>query len=721
MNQPENPAPRITASDTRDFSSLFNPRGIAVVGASSDLTRIGGQPIRALTEFGYKGEVYPVNPKYDEIKGLRCYPDVSQVPQPCDVALVAVSAKLVPQVIEQCGEAGIGFAVVLSAGFGELGEKGKDLQAQLDAAIERSGVGIVGPNCQGILNLKDRVYNGFGAPFQNPDFESGPIAMVTQSGGFGYAVMGLAEYSGVGFNYVASTGNEADIDMLDLLAYFVEQDDIEIVSAYMEGITDGRRLLDIGARSLELGKPILVWKVGNSDTGRRAAESHTANLTSGYELYRAAFREGGYIEVRDVDDLVDVSKAFRMRKLPEGENVAAITISGGAGVLLADRCEEHGLKLPPLSNETIEQLREFVPEFSSLLNPIDVTAQVFNDFSLFNRVVRVVLNDPAVHQVIVFNASIQGQNAENLARELADIVQGTDKPILVSWSAQPGKAVEAMRILEENKIPSYPTPGRSVIAAAALSDFAVRRRRHSAATIPPRLIEYQNLSLQPGRKTLSEHRSKKCLATYGIPVVREAFLEPEAIETLCNPPVPFPVAVKVESPDIIHKSDASVVRLGLQNLDDLKRAAKEVMDSAHEFDEKVRVDGILIQEMVSGFEAIVGVVNDPFFGPTVTFGLGGIFTETLRDVTHRFAPFGVETARELVMEIKGSALLKGVRGQPALDIEALAKVLSRISLLAADHADRISEIDINPLFVRPVGEGVVAVDALVILQNGHNG
>jgi acetate---CoA ligase (ADP-forming) len=699
---------------------LFNPRGIAVVGASADLTRIGGQPIRALTEFGYRGKVYPVNPKHTEIKGLRCYPDVTSVPQPCDVALVAVAAELVPRIIEQCGEAGISFAVILSAGFSEIGEKGEDLQAQLDVAIEKSGVGVVGPNCQGILNLQDRVYNGFGSIFQYPDLKSGPVAMVTQSGGFGYAVVGLAEYAGVGFNYVVSTGNEADIDTLDLLTYFLEQDEVEIVATYMEGVTDGRRLLDIGARALDVGKPILVWKVGNSTIGRRAAASHTANLTASYELYRAAFREGGFVEVNDVYDLVDVSQAFQMRKLPEGENAAVISISGGAGVLLADRCEDNGLKLPSLSEETIKELREFVPAFGTFANPIDVTAQIFNDPAMFNRAVSVVLTDPTVHQVIISNASIPGATAKRLANELADIAQRTAKPISVAWSATPGRAVEAMQILEQNKIPCCPTPGRVATAAAALNDFAIKRRRRSTSKSPTRLVEHRALDLRPDGKALGEHRSKACIAAYGVPVVREVLLTPEDVYVLNESPIPFPAVVKVESPDIVHKSEAGVVRLGVQNLDALKKVTKEVVCSAREFGNKTHIEGILIQEMVDGLEVIVGTVNDPFFGPTVAFGLGGIFTEILRDVTHRFAPFDVDTAREMIMEIRGSALLRGARGRPPLDTEALVEVLSRISLLAADHADRIAEIDINPLFVRQAGRGVVAADALVVLRDSND-
>lgn len=696
---------------------LLNPRGIAIVGASSDLTRIGGQPIRALAEFGYRGRICPVNPKYTEIRGLRCYPDVASVGQPCDVALVAVPAKFVPQTLEDCGKAGIGFAVVLSAGFREIGDKGLGMQAALDAALAKSGVRLIGPNCQGMMNLTERVYCGFGAPFLNPNLKAGTLALVTQSGGFGFGVMGLADAAGIGFNYVISTGNETDIGALDLMEALLERDDVEMIATYMEGVNDGRRLIRIGQRALELGKPILVWKVGNSATGRKAATSHTANLTAGYELYLRAFKEGGFIQVRDVDDLVDAAKAFTARRLPEGGNAAVISISGGAGVLLADRCEELGINLAPLSDETVGKLREFVPEFSSLLNPIDVTAQAVNDMSMLNRSVTAVLEDPNIHQVIVFAASLQGAAAEKVAHELAAIAQNTSKPMIVGSTALPGSTAEAMAVYAKHRIPCYPTPGRAAIGAAAINEFAAKLRRSRAQKPLVRATGLHALDLPALGKTLGERRSKQCLAAYGIPVVREILLDLEEVEMLSEEPLAFPVVAKLDSPDLPHKTEAGAVRVGIRSLADLKRAAREMVVAARRFKPGAGIEGVLVQETASGLEVIAGAVNDPYFGPTVIFGLGGVYSEVLRDVTYRFAPFDLATAREMVQEIKGAELLSGFRGQKPLDVDALAEALSRLSLLAADHADLIAEIDINPLFVREAGQGVAAADALVILRD----
>jgi acyl-CoA synthetase (NDP forming) len=700
-----------------DLTRFLNPRGVAIVGASNDLTRIGGQPIRLLTEYGYKGQVYPVNPKYAEINGLRCYPNVSAVPQPCDVALIALAAPHVPGVIEECGRAGIPFALVLSAGFSEVGENGEALQAKLVAAAKSSGVRVNGPNCLGMLNLKDGVRNGFGGTLMLKTLKPGPIAMVTQSGGFGFGVVAIAAHHGVGMNYAISTGNEADLTALDWLAATIELPDVEVAVAFLEGISDGRRLLEIGQRALELGKPILVWKVGNSDVGRQAAASHTARLTAGYELYRAAFRLGGFIEVRDIDDLVDICKVLHARKLPRGNRVAVITPSGGAGVLLADRCVEEGLTLPPLSDSTVTKLREYVAAFATVANPVDVTPQGYNDnYASYNRLIGDVLADPNIDQVIL--RAPRGSAAPIWAKNFVEMVRGIDKPVVLNWPTSPDDNADVVEFLESNGVPVVMAPGRTVHAVAAVNEYARRKRAFDAARgrANTRVVDAQKLELPDRAGTLGEHRSKALLEAYGVPVVEEVLLSADAIEKLERAPLPFPLAVKIESADIPHKTEAGVVRLNIGDLDSLKRAAREVVEAARKHDPKARIDGVLVQEMASGLEVIVGAVNDRFFGPVVAFGLGGVFTELLQDVTHRFAPFDVEAAKEMIGEIKGAALLKGYRGGPPLDVDALAETLSRVSLLIADHADRIAEIDVNPLFVRPVGEGVVAADALVVLK-----
>ncbi len=700
-----------------DFDRLFTPRGIALVGASATSTGVSGQPLRYLTEFGYAGRIYPVNPKYSEMKGLACYPDVQSVPDPCDLALVMVGARHVPNVIDQCGARGIPFAIVLSAGFQEIGVAGAENQRALEAALARSRVRIVGPNCIGLLNLNARMHAGFGGAMSNPDLRAGRLAMVTQSGGYGMGMVTAAGQQGVGFSYVVSSGNETDITATELLRYLLERDDVDAVVAYLEGSTDGRGLLDIGRRALEIEKPVLMWKVGNSRSGRRAATSHTGRLTAGPELFRRALAQGGYIEIGDIDDVVDLALCLDYRKRAKGNRVAILTLSGGAGVLLADLCEQQGLEVPETSAETVAKLKPLSPELGSLGNPIDLTPQGYGDaFASYNRVIETVLEAPEFDQAFVRSAP--GSIVAEWAHGFVETVNRSDKPVLLQWGSGSEGNPDAIATIRAAGIPSFLSPRRSVNALGAMHRFrrkaaAFRARAGGEGT---RLHPPQQLDL-PHRGALGEHASKQILVRYGIPTTSERLIAEEEIDSITADGFTFPLAVKIESPDIAHKTEAGAIRLNVRDLAGLRTAAREVIAAARSYRRDARIHGVLAQQMASGTEVIVGAVDDPYFGPTVMFGLGGILTEVLHDVTHRFAPFDGTSALEMLNEIKGAALLRGYRGAPALDVDALADALSRVSLLIADHAGRIKEIDINPLFVRAAGQGVLAADALIVLHD----
>jgi acyl-CoA synthetase (NDP forming) len=574
---------------------------------------------------------------------------------------------------------------------------------------------MVGPNCLGIINLKDNARIGFGGTSQLTTLKPGPLAMVTQSGGFGFGVLAAAAYYGVGCNYAISTGNEADLTLLDWVAELIERPEIEIVVAFLEGIDDGRRLVRIGERALELGKPVLTWKVGNTAVGAQAATSHSARLTAGYELYRAAFKRGGLVETRDVEDLIDVAKAFLIRKLPAGDRVGVLTLSGGAGVLLADRVVESGLQLPVLADATTAELKKTLVSFASSANPVDATANGYNDnFAAYGKAVGLVLEDPNIDQVIA--RVPRGKSARPWSEKLVERLRSSAKPLIINWPTSPDDNGDVLAWLEENNVPCILGAGRAAHALATLTDFARKRRdfqKHGKRP-PTRPVDKQSLDLPAGPATLGERASKQVLARYGIPTVREALLQPAEVEALTAAPLAFPLAIKIESPDVPHKTEAGAVRLGVRDLAGLKQAAREVVDAVLRHNPRARIEGVLVQEMASGVEIIVGAVNDRTFGPVVAFGLGGIHTELLKDITHRFAPFDALVAREMIGEIRGAPLLTGYRGKPALDVTALADALARVSLLIADHAERIAEIDVNPLFVRE--RGVVAADALIVLR-----
>ncbi|MCG8547653.1 MAG: CoA-binding protein, partial [Alphaproteobacteria bacterium] len=387
---------------------LFQPRGVAVIGASKDPVRVGGAPVKALAEYGFAGAVYPVNPKYKKIHGLPCYKDVRDIDGPCDLAVIAVAARATPDVLRACGEKGIPFAVVLSGGYRESGPDGAALEAAVGEALAESGVRMIGPNCQGVLNLPDRLYATFGAIAAEPDMRGGSVSMVFQSGGFGFTIALLCEENGTGFRYLVSSGNETDIKTPELLDAFLDDPQTAVAFAMIEGVDDGRALQAAGRRGLAMGKPVIVWKIGNSETGARAAASHTANMTGQYDIYQAAFRQAGIFEVRDVEAAQDLFAVFRAAKLPKGDGVAVITITGGSGIAFADRAVEGGLRLPALSDVTTARLKEIVPVFGSVANPVDVTANLFNQIDNFTDAVEVVMNDPNVDQLCVLMASVSG-------------------------------------------------------------------------------------------------------------------------------------------------------------------------------------------------------------------------------------------------------------------------------------------------------------------------
>ncbi len=706
-----------------DLERFFNPRAIAIIGASQDLNTISGQPLKFLKSHGYAGTLYPVNPRYPEIAGVKCYPSVVEVPETPDLALILVNAARVPEVLRQCGVKGVPYVIIFTSGFSEIGGKGVTLQQELMAIAAEHDIGIIGPNCQGMMNIADKVFAGFGSVF-NADYDPGAVSMVSQSGGFGFSVLNLSsKEGGLPFRQMVTTGNEIGISTLDFIDYFVRDPKTEVIAGYIEGLKDAKRLVQVGDRALAAGKPIFMWKVGNSEQAQRAARSHTANLGGAMALYKAAFRQTGIIQVEDIQDVVDYGRAFRCGRLPAGNRVAIITISGGAGIVMTDESIAHGMRMSRLAPETVEKLRGVVPEFGSLLNPVDVTAAIFNDTSLVKRALQAVVDDPEVDCVAMMNASLQGELAEKIAREIAAVAGSVSKPIFVAWSAREAVAPEAYALLDGARIPHYRSPVRCARALAVLSGYAEAKRRCAQRAGEKALT----LTSAGARKSLAgmsadltEHDAKRVLADYGIPVTREEVARSKDRALSIARTLGYPVAMKVQSPDIPHKTEARAIRLNITSDAELASAYEEVFSNARAYNKSARIEGVLIQEMVKdGLEAILGVTNDPLFGPAVMFGLGGIFAEVLKDASFRLAPVTPAVAREMVEEIAGYPVLAGARGRPRADVAALVDAIMRLSALAVDLKDHVAELDINPLFVFAEGKGVKAADALIRPKTGN--
>jgi len=700
------------------FDRLFNPKGIAVIGASADPTRAGGQTIDALKRHGFKGGVYPINPKYDDIAGYRCYPSLADLDQPCDIAVIALPAAQVAGSVTQCGEQRIPYGIVLGGGFREVGAEGLAREQAMVAAARSGGVRLIGPNCLGLVNVPLKAYAAFGSLTREPDLQPGPVSAVIQSGGFGNSLVIRCALAGVGFQTVVTSGNEADISAPELIEAYVDDPNTKIILTYLEGIGDGRRFIAAARRALAAGKPIIAWKAGNTRQGARAAASHTANLTGSYDVFRAAFRQCGVIEVHDVDEAADFALCLMAGRRPKGRNVAVMGGSGGSAVVFADTADEVRLTLAQPSAETMAVLRANLPSVASLENPIDYAAGFPRpgDEPKLQATLAAVLADDNIHQLGLLYATVLGNTLKMSAAVLAEVAAKSDKPVL-AFSVQPHEIAPAGHdILKAANIPTLPSPARVARAMGMLADYAEAQVRGRREEMPPPAPSLAEIDLPAGAVTLDERESKQLIAHFGVPVTRDMLI---AVERIAEPvqDAAFPVVAKVLSRDIAHKSDIGAVKLGVRDANELAIVAADLIAKARSARPTAKIGGVLACEMVyDALETIVGVVNDPVFGPVVALGIGGIFAEAVRDVTFRLAPFGVDTAGQMIDELRGRKLFEAMRGKPARDTEALAATLSRVSVMAWTLRERIAEADINPLLVRSIGDGVVAADALVVLR-----
>jgi acetyltransferase len=700
------------------FERLFDPRGIAVIGASADPTRTGGQTVDALARYGYSGAVYPVNPRYREIGAWRCYATPEEIDGACDIAVIALPAPQVPDMVQRCARMGVPYGIVLGGGFRETGAEGESRERAMVEAARAHGMRLIGPNCLGLVSTENKVYAGFGSLVREPQLAPGPVSAVLQSGGFGNSLVIRCALAGVGFRNVVMSGNEADITAPELIDAYVDDPSTRIILAYLEGIGDGRAFMAAARRALAANKPLIAWKAGNTRQGTRAAASHTANLTGSYDVFRAAFRQCGVIEVHDVDEAADFALCLLAGRRARGRNVAVMGGSGGSAVVFCDTADEVGLTLAPPSESTMTVLRENLPNVASLVNPIDYAAGYPRpgDEPRLSKALEAVLVDPNVDQLGLLYATVLGNTLELGATVLAQAAARSDKPVL-AFSVMPRElAGVGQDILKEAGIAVLPSPARVARAMGMLADYsealAQRDRTDEMLAIP----DLPTYTLPPGPVTLDERESKSLAALFGIPITRDVLLDSKR---LADPPVGlrFPVAVKVVSRDIAHKTDIDAVRLGVRDAGELAAAAAEVIENARRARPQAHIAGALACEMIDdGLETIVGVVNDAAFGPVVALGLGGVLAESLRDVTFRIAPFGLDSARKMIGELRAASIFGGVRGKPARDVEALAHTLVRIASMAWILRSRIAEIDINPLLVRPQGAGVVAADALIVLR-----
>ncbi|PWA11958.1 hypothetical protein DCC39_08470 [Pueribacillus theae] len=700
-------------SHMESLKHLIEPKSIAIIGASSDFSRIGGRPIKSLLDFQYKGRILPVNPKYEEIAGLPCFSTIKEISEEVDVAILAVPNSKVLKTVEECGEKGVRSIIVISGGYEEVNEEGANLQEEIIKIAEKYQMRVLGPNTVGMFNALTGAFANFGITKAHGEVPKGNIAIVTQSGAFCTYLYTLAVQNQIGLNYFIGTGNEADIDVAECIAYLAEDPKTDVIACYIEGIKDGEKFL----KSLDLAKrykkPVIIYKVGRTEIGRKAALSHTASLAGTETVWEAVFKQTSAYRVDSIQELLDVASACSYSLFPQGKRVAIFTISGGAGVMLADHLTELGLELSQPSEETKKQLLQILPH-ASVMNPIDLTGQLVNKPELMLDFMKTTLDKENYDLIITFIAA-QGYIKSTLEKHIETFKEirtaHSHIPQLLTTIVTP----ETKKMINDAGIAVFNDPLRIAKVAKALCQIGAN------------FTDYEKPRSKWEKKTrkfncfsdgiLTEYNSKQILQDYDIPVTREiiTMTQKEAIKAAND--IGYPVVLKGLSPQIPHKTEMGLVHLNVKNDEGIVRIYETLRNNIKKV-EGADFEGVLVQEMLepATVEMIIGSKTDPQFGPVVMVGIGGIFVEVINDVSVRMAPVNNEEARNMILELKSVSLLQGARGKAHADIEALCETVVALSRLAADYKNQIEEIDLNPLMVYPQGKGVRAADALIKLK-----
>ena len=692
------------------LDTFFSPGSIAIIGASRDDKKIPGLLLTFLRRNGFAGEIVPVHPAYDSIGDLGCFASVAAIGKPVDLAIVIIPARAVLGALQECAAAGVKNAIVISSGFAEEGGESAGMQAEIAELAKRTGMRISGPNAEGYYNEPQRIAATFSPTVDvRPDAprllaSQRRVGIVAQSGGIGFAIYNRAKAMGVAVSKVISTGNESDLAAGEFLDYLVQDDATDVILMFIEGIRDPQMFAAAARRAAETGKPVIVIKVGRSGAGERAAASHTASMAGWTAAYDAVFAKYGFVVCNDLDEAVAIAAAFAAAPLPRGDRVAVVTVSGGAGAWVADALAGEGLQIPELAASMQEKVRALIPSYGSARNPVDITAQAVHSGGL-QKVIELLEQSSDIDAIVVVVSLASETRIPVKADEIKPLIDAQRKPILFFTYTLPSQfartELAASGIVAFSGITSL---GRAV-------SQLVKRSRYALA---PQVEAHPSRLETPVPARLSEHESKALLRNAGIDVPQEILVRDKAALAAALSTTGFPVAMKIQSRDIPHKSEAGGVQVNIRDADEAAVAYDALIGNARRFNSAAGIQGVLVGPMAGqGVEMIIGTINDPTFGPIIMTGLGGIATELFRDVVYRPAPVSEAEAAAMVAELKSAALLDGFRGAVKADKDALTKLIARISLLAAELKDSVSEIEINPARVHEEGKGVTIVDALI--------
>ncbi len=702
-----------------NLAPLMKPASIAVVGASQRMTR-ATRVVANLQRFGYSGRIFPINPKYREVLGLPCYPDLGSTPEPADTVVVAIPAEQVPGILASAVESGVRGAVVLSSGFAEAGPAGQKRQAELERLAADRGLLICGPNCYGVFNIRLGAAT-FSADLAEP-LQPGAVGLVSQSGGFSHAIGEyLMQQRAVGLSYIVSCGNQAGVTVEDYIAFLVEDDDTAVVGAFVEGFKQPETLRQAAARARALAKPIVMLKVGRSENARQAMLAHTGSLAGTSEIIEAVLRQNGIVQVSSINEMIDTLAllAAARHHTPRAWKVGILSGLGGECGRAADAADRAGVELPPLSAISVETMKGFMPDFANPRNPLDGTGAMYEDASLFPQLFDVMLRDEAVDVVAVnlrVNVPRPGGGAPSRPFSRAMIAALPKNPgrLVLAFSSFAGGDLdqEVVRALADGGVPFLESTETAMLALRNAREhrrFLDRPERAPSATPSPR-------SRGGASGTLSSTETMQLLREFGVPLAQTIAVKDAAAAVTAADRLGYPVVLKIDSPDIAHKTDVGGVRVGCPDPAAVRTAFREMLVEVGRRVPTARLDGALVQRMIAGGrEMILGVKTDPLFGPAVLCGFGGIFVEQLRDVSLRVPPIGPADAAAMIAELRGAAILSGARGRAPADTGALADAIVGVAALAEAHRQSLRALDINPLLVLDDGHGVVAVDWLIEL------
>ena len=696
---------------TRHFGSLDRllvPRSVAVVGASADPLRIGGRPIANMLARGFAGRILPINPKRTEIQGLPAYPSVAALPQVADAAIVAVPADAAVAAVADLARAGTKAAIVFTAGFAEMDAAGAALQTRMSDAAAAHGMRLLGPNCLGLFNARIGFFPIFSSSLESGWPLAGRIGIASQSGAYGTHLFVAARDRRMGTPLCITTGNEADIALADVIGWLAEDPDTDVIAAYAEGIRSADKFLLALETARQAKKPVVLMKVGRSAQGAAAARSHTASIAGNDAVTDAVLAEFGVVRARTTDELLDIAQMATRRIYPVGNTLGVITISGGGGVLIADAAAEIGFAMPPMPEAAQARLRARVP-FAAPRNPVDCTAQAFNEMSLIGTFTEAMVADGGYTSVLGFFSQTGG--AASLAPGIRAQLAATkarhpDRLYALSVLASPERVQE----YEADGFVNFEDPTRAVVALHAMGRFGEAFAR--APLAPPPAVPA--VALPPA--TPDEAAAKRLLAQAGIAAVPERVCTSADAAVAAAEAFGWPVVLKIVSADILHKSEIGGVLLDIGSAEAVGRGFALLLERARQHAPAARIAGVLVaRQLTGGVECILGIQRDPVFGPVAVFGLGGVFVEVLRDVVLRRCPFGVDEAARMIRSIRGAPLLLGARGRRRADVAALATMLARLSVFAVQSGPRLRAVDLNPVLAMPEGDGAYCVDAVIEL------